>query len=72
MLHRYDEWMLDLKKDKLLNLETFHSLMVDYNILPDTFHGIDLIILRVLNQIYFSECAPSNELQNFKIIKLKL
>jgi len=45
--------------------------MIYHDILADALHGIYLVILLILDEIYFSEGAPSNELENFEIIEDK-
>ena len=72
MLHRNNERVLNLQKDKLLDLKALHSFMVNNHILPDALHRIHLVVFLVLDQIYFSKSTSANKLQDFEIIKSKL
>jgi len=69
VLHRDDERVFDLQQDELLDFKALHGFMVDDHILSDALHRVDLVILLILNQIYFSESTSAHELQDFEIIK---
>jgi hypothetical protein len=43
--------------------------MIDNNVFSNALHCVYLIVLMILNQINFSKCSSSNQLQNFEIVK---
>ena len=42
--------------------------MLDYDVLPDALHRVMPSIQLVVNEVYFTESAPANDTDEFKII----
>jgi hypothetical protein len=51
-LHAYDEGMVDLIQDRLLKMQVLQRVMLKYNVLADALHGIELLCMFVLYEIY--------------------
>lgn len=51
-LHAYDERMVDLVQDRLLEMEVLQRIMLKYNVFADALHGIELLRMFVLYEIY--------------------
>ena len=50
--HAYDERMVDLVQDRLLKVQVLKRVMLKYNVLADALHGIELLCMFVLYEIY--------------------
>ena len=44
--------MVDLIQDRLLKVQIFQRVVLKYNVLADALHGIELLCMFVLNEIY--------------------
>ena len=63
--------MFNLDQDEFFDFETFKRIMVNHNIFTNRFHGVNLVIFLVLNQVNFAECASANQLKDFEIVEDK-
>jgi hypothetical protein len=50
-LHAYDEGMVDLVQDCLLKMQVLQRVVLEYDVLSDALHGIELLRVFVLDEI---------------------
>ena len=69
IVHAHDERVFNRVEDVLLELDVFKLFVVNDDVLPDTFHGINLLSVHVLDQKYLAESALAHHLHNDEILK---
>lgn len=67
VLHVDNEWVLDCEQDILLQLDVFILLVVNNNVLPDTFHCINSLSIDVLDEVNLSKCSLAYHFFNFEV-----
>ena len=67
VLHVNQEWMIDLAKDVLLQLDVLHLLVFQDDILANDLHGVHLLRCHVLDEEHLTERALSDHLDNLKV-----
>ena len=55
ILHVHDEGMIHLEEDVFLQLYVLKLLILHYDVFSDTFHGKNLLVLLILDEINFSK-----------------
>ena len=69
VVHADDERVVYLKQNKLFNGETLYWLMLDYDVLANTFHRVQSLLLSLPDQVNFAECTVTNDTQQLKIVE---
>lgn len=72
VLHVHYEGMLNLEQNVLLKLNILKLLIINYYVLSDALHCIDLSRGLVLYKINFPECAFPNHSHNHEVLKSRL
>lgn len=68
VLHVHEEGVVDSIQNIFFELDIFHLLVLNYNVLTDTLHSVQLTILCVLHQEHFAEGAFTDHFQNLKVL----
>mmetsp|Transcript_42273 Transcript_42273/g.40497 ORF Transcript_42273/g.40497 Transcript_42273/m.40497 type:complete len:264 (-) Transcript_42273:562-1353(-) len=72
IVHSHQERMVCLEKDLLFELGTFYLIVVDDDILPETFHGIHLFAALLLHQEHLTKASSPNDFPNDEILEADL
>ena len=64
--------MLHLQQNKLLDFQTLQRLVLDYDVLANTFHRKEVVVYTVLDEVDFTEGATPNMLYNFVVFQREL
>ncbi len=67
IIHADEEGMSHLQEDLLLKTEVFKLFIIDDDVFPNTFHGINLLLLVMLNQEHFTERALADDALDNKV-----
>jgi len=70
VVHRYNEWMVDVIKNLLLKLEGIVLFVLNNYILTDTLHSVDLVGLGVQHLVYLTEGTLSNDSHDLEIFQV--
>ena len=69
IVHSHQERMVCLEEDFLLELGAFYLVVVDDDVLPETFHGVYLLVALLLHQEHLPEAPPPNDFPNDEILE---
>jgi hypothetical protein len=74
--------MVDLIQDRLLKMQVLQRVMLKYNVFSDALHGIELLRMFVLYEIYlynilkickyFSESALADNVYHLEVVEAKV
>mmetsp|Transcript_46424 Transcript_46424/g.61484 ORF Transcript_46424/g.61484 Transcript_46424/m.61484 type:complete len:245 (+) Transcript_46424:821-1555(+) len=67
ILHVDEEGVVDLTQDVFLELDVFHLLVLQNDILPDDLHGVELAGLRMLDEEDLAEGTLADKLTDLEI-----
>ena len=71
ILHVYEEGVVDSVQDIFFELDIFHLLVLNYDVLADALHSVQLPRSgHLLHQEYLTEGAFSDHFQNFEVVQL--
>jgi len=71
ILHVYEEGVVNSVQDIFFKLDIFHLLVLNYDVLADALHSVQLPRSgHLLHQEHFTEGAFSDHFQNFEVIQL--
>jgi len=68
-LHVDDEGMLNRVEDVLFELDVLPLLIVNHDVLPDAFHGVDLLSDQVLNQVHLAEGTLAHHPEDHEVLQ---
>lgn len=72
VLHVDDEGVFNAEEDVFLEFDVLVLLVVDDDVLPDALHGVDLLVLHVLNEEHLPEGPLTDHISNYEICQLGL
>ena len=72
VVHANDEGMVNLVKDELLDLERLDRLVLDDHILSNALHGVELIILFVVDEVDFAESTATDNANQLEVVPVHL
>jgi hypothetical protein len=71
VLHVYEEGVVNGVQDIFFQLDIFHLLVLNDNVLADTLHSVQFPrSSHLLDQKHFTKGAFSDHLQDFEVVKL--
>lgn len=72
VVHVHNERMLDSVQNVLLKLDVLKLLIINDDVLSDTFHRINLLCVSILHQVDLPKSAFAHHLHDYKVLQPRI